>query len=72
MFLWQDEIAKAASLFASKFADILCRRVVLYGSDPFALLLSRRFGVIASSAKAPMDDPYSSPFFAVVSRNAFG
>jgi len=35
MFLLQDEVARAASLFASKFADILRRRVVLYGPDHF-------------------------------------
>lgn len=42
MFLLADEIAVAASVFAPKFADILRRRVILYGEDPFAVIsLSR-------------------------------
>jgi predicted nucleotidyltransferase len=36
MFLLKEEISKAARAFASKFADILRRRVILYGEDPFA------------------------------------
>jgi len=36
MFLLHDEVGQAASLFASKFADILRRRVILYGPDPFS------------------------------------
>jgi predicted nucleotidyltransferase len=35
MFLLKDEIHAAANSFASKFADILRRRVILYGEDPF-------------------------------------
>jgi predicted nucleotidyltransferase len=35
MFLLKDEIPQAAHSFASKFSDILRRRVVLYGNDPF-------------------------------------
>ena len=38
MFLLQEEIAAAARSFASKFADILRRRVILHGVDPFASL----------------------------------
>jgi predicted nucleotidyltransferase len=38
MFLLKNEIPYAASSFASKFADILRRRVILYGDDPFASL----------------------------------
>jgi predicted nucleotidyltransferase len=38
MFLLKEEIPNAARSFASKFADILRRRVVLYGDDPFASL----------------------------------
>lgn len=42
MFLRHDEIADAAGAFAAKFADILRRRRVLYGDDPFAdLTISR-------------------------------
>jgi len=38
MFLLETEIAAAAEAFAVKFADILQRRRVLYGADPFASL----------------------------------
>jgi len=38
MFLLHDEVGQAASLFASKFADILRRRVILYGPDPFSAI----------------------------------
>lgn len=36
MFLLREEIPAAARSFASKFADILRRRVILHGYDPFA------------------------------------
>ena len=36
MFLLAAEIAAAAECFAQKFADILRRRRVLFGADPFA------------------------------------
>jgi predicted nucleotidyltransferase len=36
MFLVQDEIPAACEAFAQKFSDIVRRRVVLLGSDPFA------------------------------------
>ena len=36
MFLLDSEIASAVELFAEKFSDILRRRRVLYGPDPFA------------------------------------
>jgi predicted nucleotidyltransferase len=36
MFLLREEIPAAARCFASKFADILRRRVILHGEDPFA------------------------------------
>ena len=36
MFLLPDEISRAADLFAAKFSDILRRRVILFGPDPFA------------------------------------
>jgi len=35
MFLVQDEIPAACEAFAQKFSDILRRRMVLLGSDPF-------------------------------------
>src|SRR5262245_5187063 len=35
MFLLEEEIGPAAEAFAQKFADILRRRRVLYGEDPF-------------------------------------
>jgi len=38
MFLMKEEIPHAARSFASKFADILRRRVTLHGDDPFASL----------------------------------
>jgi hypothetical protein len=38
MFLLKDEIPGAARSFASKFTDILRRRVTLYGDDPFTSL----------------------------------
>ena len=38
MFLLKEEIPAAALSFASKFADILRRRVILFGRDPFASL----------------------------------
>ena len=36
MFIANDEIPAACEAFAQKFSDILRRRVVLLGSDPFA------------------------------------
>lgn len=42
MFLRESEIAAAAEAFAPKFHDIVHRRKVLYGDDPFAgLVISR-------------------------------
>jgi predicted nucleotidyltransferase len=38
MFLLKEEIPAAARSFASKFADILRRRVILHGDDPFATI----------------------------------
>jgi predicted nucleotidyltransferase len=38
MFLLRDEIPYAARSFAPKFADILRRRVILFGDDPFVSL----------------------------------
>ena len=38
MFLLSEEIPAAVSSFAPKFADILRRRVILFGEDPFALI----------------------------------
>lgn len=36
MFLLSDEIPAAVRFFAPKFADVLRRRVILFGEDPFA------------------------------------
>jgi predicted nucleotidyltransferase len=36
MFLLESEVGSALELFAEKFSDILRRRRVLYGPDPFA------------------------------------
>jgi predicted nucleotidyltransferase len=42
MFLLSDEIPAAIRFFAPKFADVLRRRVVLFGEDPFvAVSVSR-------------------------------
>jgi predicted nucleotidyltransferase len=38
MFLLKEEILAAARSFASKFADILRRRVILHGDDPFVAI----------------------------------
>lgn len=38
MFLLESEIDQAAEAFAVKFADILHRRRLIYGADPFARL----------------------------------
>ena len=38
MFLLKEEIPAAARSFASKFADIFRRRVILHGDDPFAAI----------------------------------
>lgn len=38
MFLLSTEVADAAAAFAVKFADVLRRRRVLWGNDPFARL----------------------------------
>jgi predicted nucleotidyltransferase len=42
MFLLEAEITAAVEAFAEKFADVLRRRHVLYGDDPFALLAVAR------------------------------
>lgn len=36
MFLLSDEIPAAVRSFAPKFADVMRRRVILYGEDPFS------------------------------------
>jgi predicted nucleotidyltransferase len=47
MFLLKEEIPAAANSFASKFADILRRRVILLGEDPFsALTISREIQIL--------------------------
>ena len=42
MFLLKEEISAAARSFASKFADILRRRAILHGEDPFGSLNTPR------------------------------
>ncbi|HKV64471.1 MAG TPA: nucleotidyltransferase domain-containing protein [Candidatus Acidoferrum sp.] len=47
MFLLKEEISAAARSFASKFADILRRRVILHGDDPFASIsIPREFQIL--------------------------
>lgn len=47
MFLLETEIAAAVEAFADKFADVLRRRHVLYGADPFSALAVARQTAIA-------------------------
>jgi len=47
MFLLESEVAAAVDAFAVKFADILHRRQVLFGTDPFAGLTPSRGAEIA-------------------------
>lgn len=47
MFLLESEITAAAEAFAVKFADILQRRQVLYGADPFTNLTISRAAELA-------------------------
>jgi predicted nucleotidyltransferase len=47
MFLLQSEIAAAVEAFAVKFADILHRRRMLYGPDPFVDIAPSREAEIA-------------------------
>lgn len=47
MFLLESEIAPAVTAFAAKFADILRRRRVLHGTDPFETLVVPRGAMIA-------------------------
>ena len=42
MFLLRDELKPASQAFAVKFADVIRRRLVLYGDDPFASLVVSR------------------------------
>lgn len=42
MFLLEDEMASAVDAFAVKFADIMHRRKVLFGEDPFSKLRPHR------------------------------
>lgn len=46
MFLLEEEIAAAAMAFAQKFSDILRRRCVVYGPDPFARVVVPREAII--------------------------
>jgi predicted nucleotidyltransferase len=47
MFLLRDEVAAAAQSFAQKFADVLRRRRVLYGEDPFSTISIPREALVA-------------------------
>ena len=46
MFLLREEIAAASEAFAQKFADVLRRRRVLHGNDPFAGIAIRRGALV--------------------------
>jgi predicted nucleotidyltransferase len=46
MFLLEDEVPAAMDAFAVKFADIVARHRVLFGSDPFAKLSPPRDALI--------------------------
>lgn len=46
MFLLDSELTDAADAFAVKFADIVARHQVLYGTDPFASLHTSRDAVL--------------------------
>jgi predicted nucleotidyltransferase len=46
MFLLEEEIEAAATAFAQKFSDILRRRCVVYGPDPFAAVSVPRGAII--------------------------
>jgi predicted nucleotidyltransferase len=46
MFLLEDEVPAAMDAFAVKFADIVARHRVLFGSDPFAALSPPRDALI--------------------------
>jgi predicted nucleotidyltransferase len=47
MFLLREEVEPATQAFAQKFADVLRRRRVLYGADPFAGLAIPRSALTA-------------------------
>lgn len=47
MFLLRDEVAAAAQCFAQKFADVLRRRRILYGEDPFSMISIPREALVA-------------------------
>jgi predicted nucleotidyltransferase len=55
MFLLRDEIPHASAAFAVKFADIVRRHRVLYGSDPFANLVIPRDRLIARLTQVLMN-----------------
>jgi hypothetical protein len=55
MFLLRDEIPHASAAFAVKFADIVRRHRLLYGSDPFANLVIPRDRLIARLTQVLMN-----------------
>jgi len=52
MFILESEIAVAKDAFAVKFADIVARHQVLYGSDPFAGLTISREAAMPGTGKS--------------------
>jgi predicted nucleotidyltransferase len=48
MFILESELADSAKLFAVKYADILRRRLVLYGSDPMDRIVVERADIVDS------------------------
>ena len=51
MFLLREEVAAASQAFAQTFADVLRRRRVLHGADPFAGLAIPRAALVARLAQ---------------------
>ncbi len=56
MFLLEREVEAACLAFAEKFADVLRRRRVLYGSDPFANIVIPREVVMARLRQVLLND----------------
>lgn len=55
MFLLADEVGPASAAFAAKFADVLRRRRVLWGEDPFAALEIPRAAQVARLRQVLLD-----------------
>jgi len=53
MFLLQDEVVPASEAFAQKFTDVIHRRKILYGPDPFqGVEISRQAKILPVEAGA--------------------